>query len=98
MSVTGKYRAAVTIIDRNEQIMSSSSEYNRAVALRSLGESGVSISLRTSVKSVEGDSLGLRDEQGVDYRLPADLAIFTAGTEQSPLIKALPVHKVPDLT
>ena len=32
--ILGKYKAAVTIIDRNKQIMSSSAPYNRDSALR----------------------------------------------------------------
>eukprot|EP00597_Dinobryon_sp_UTEXLB2267_P004609 CAMPEP_0170065156 /NCGR_PEP_ID=MMETSP0019_2-20121128/5350_1 /TAXON_ID=98059 /ORGANISM="Dinobryon sp., Strain UTEXLB2267" /LENGTH=494 /DNA_ID=CAMNT_0010271957 /DNA_START=61 /DNA_END=1545 /DNA_ORIENTATION=- len=89
----GKYQAAVTIIDRNDKVMSSSADHNRASAMRSLGEYGVKVSLRTSVKSVGEGSLTLIDEEGSEYSYSTDLAIFTAGTEQSPLVKLLDVQK-----
>ena len=118
MCISGKYKAAVTIIDRNKKIMSSSAPYNRDSALRlgyhltyssvqkilyfiyirtycrSLNAIGVKVTLQTSVKNVSADHITLIDESGAEYAYQADLVIFTAGTEQSPFIKAIEAEKV----
>jgi NADH dehydrogenase FAD-containing subunit len=73
--------------------MSSSSEHNRESARRTLARSGIKVTLKTSVKDVREDSLTLIDESGEEYSYAADLVIFTAGTEQSPFVRAIDAEK-----
>jgi NADH dehydrogenase FAD-containing subunit len=51
------------------------------------------VTLKTSVKDVREDSLTLIDESGEEYSYAADLVIFTAGTEQSPFVRAIDAEK-----
>eukprot|EP01036_Dinobryon_divergens_P028614 gene28614-37590_t len=77
----------------NKKIMSSSAPYNRDSALRSLNANGIKVTLQTSVKNVSAEHITLIDESGAEYAYQSDLVIFTAGTEQSPFIKAIQAEK-----
>lgn len=53
----------------------------------------VTVSHNTTVKAVEKNGVKLIDETGAEYFQEADLVLFTAGSEQSPIIKTLPLKK-----
>ena len=55
---------------------------------------GILTAYNTSVKLVTSNSLQLiNNTSGEEYKLPADLIVFTAGTEQSAFIKGLELTK-----
>ena len=55
---------------------------------------GILTAYNTSVKLVTANNLQLiNNTSGVEYELPADLIVFTAGTEQSTFIKGLELTK-----
>eukprot|EP01031_Cornospumella_fuschlensis_P027322 gene27322-33007_t len=89
----GKDRAMVTLIDRNNKIMKTSSEYNRFQAERVIYAQGVDCRYNTTIKEIRADGLALIDEVGSEYFFPSDLVLFTAGTVQSELIKQLDLPK-----
>ena len=65
-------------------------------ASRSLAKSGVNVYYNTSVQRINADSVSLVDRGSeVAFELPADLVIFTAGTEQSQFIRDLELEKDP---
>ncbi|KAJ1438110.1 hypothetical protein B484DRAFT_392520 [Ochromonadaceae sp. CCMP2298] len=88
----GEGRVCVTIVERNDALMPSSPAHNRNVALRSLKRCGVTTCLSTSVKAVEATGLRLEDARGERF-LPADLVLFTAGTQQGALVRGLALPK-----
>jgi NADH:ubiquinone reductase (non-electrogenic) len=83
---------SVTIVERNQGIMRLSPAHNRITALRSLERCGVHTSCSTSVQAVEAGGLRLSDAAGERF-LPADLVLFTAGTQQGPLVQSLTLAK-----
>jgi NADH dehydrogenase FAD-containing subunit len=64
------------------------------VLCRALNANGIKVTLQTSVKNVSAEHITLIDESGAEYEYKSDLVIFTAGTEQSPFIKAIQAEKV----
>jgi NADH dehydrogenase len=54
---------------------------------------GITVSYKTSVKEIVAKGVYLLDETNQEYFVDADLVLFTAGSEQSPLIKALSLTK-----
>eukprot|EP00600_Ochromonadales_sp_CCMP1393_P003004 CAMPEP_0174986270 /NCGR_PEP_ID=MMETSP0004_2-20121128/18833_1 /TAXON_ID=420556 /ORGANISM="Ochromonas sp., Strain CCMP1393" /LENGTH=422 /DNA_ID=CAMNT_0016239069 /DNA_START=187 /DNA_END=1455 /DNA_ORIENTATION=+ len=89
----GADRVQVTIIDRNEKIMSTSPDHNRNAASKSLAKRGIVVSYNTTVQSVKEDGLVVVDSTGEPKDVPADLVLFTAGTEQSNFVKSLDLAK-----
>lgn len=89
----GRDRVAIKVVDRNTKIMPTSVDYNRDVAKRSLVYRGISVSYNCTVKEINTKGVHLVDETGSEFFAEADVVLFTAGSEQSPIIKRLPLLK-----
>lgn len=60
---------------------------------RSLLRYNVNVQYNTSVNAVLPNTIDLQGPDGVSSSLPADLVVFTAGTEQSEFIRSLEIAK-----
>lgn len=102
----GKDRALVSIVDRNECVMHTSSPHNRRAAeryflfiisllirIRSLLNFGVSLQLNASVQEVLPDGVMIQIEQGAPFKIDSDLVILTCGIQPSELVGSLPFGK-----
>lgn len=89
----GKDKAVVSIIDRNDKILKSSPANNREGSERALAALGVSINTLTSVMKVTETGVSLKDKEGSEYEMPADIVIFTMGMEQSSLVQNVGLQK-----
>lgn len=79
---TGRIR----LVERGEEVLSHSPEFNRKVAQEALEKRRVWIDLETEVTEVRSDSLSLCYKGQVDT-IPVDLILWTVGTQVSELVK-----------
>ena len=84
----GRFR----LIERSDQILQTSPEFNREAAKKALDSKGVFIDLETKVAAVDQDSISLEYKNQIDT-IPVDLVIWTVGTKVSPVVKSLPVKQ-----
>jgi demethylphylloquinone reductase len=83
-------KGRIRIIDRGTQILSDSSEFNRATAIKALEKNQIWQDLETEVEQVESDSITLVYKGQTDT-IPVDLVLWTVGNQVSELIKQLPL-------
>lgn len=81
-------RGRVRLIERNDDILRTSTEFNRKAAQQALSERGIWVDLETSVASISADTLALKYRDQVD-EIPVDIVLWTVGTRVAPLVKAL---------
>lgn len=81
-------KGRVRIVERANQILQSSPEFNRKAALDALNEKNVWIDYETTVTEVTADSLSLSYKDKVDT-LPVDIVLWTVGSKVSPALDAL---------
>ena len=84
----GRFR----LIERSDQILQTSPEFNREAAKKALDSKGVFIDLETKVAAIDQDSISLEYKNQIDT-IPVDLVIWTVGTKVSPVVKSLPVKQ-----
>lgn len=93
----GENRGLVTIIDRNDRIMSSSPEFNRKTAEKCLTSVGVTTLCGIAVDRVHKDRVTLRDikieDNNSSYDIPADIVILSSGSEPNSLLEK--IHEFP---
>ncbi len=85
-------RGRIRLVERADDILLSSTEFNRKAAQQALSERGVWIDLDTTVGSVDTDRLTLNYREQVD-EIPVDLVLWTVGTRVSPLVAGLDLPK-----
>jgi NADH dehydrogenase len=85
-------RSKIRIVDRSEEILKGSPAFNRKTALAALETRKIWLDLSTSVESVQPEAIALLYKGQVDT-IPADLVLWTVGTEVGQLIQSLPVAK-----
>jgi NADH dehydrogenase len=83
-------RGRIRIIERGEQILSLSPEFNRQQAQDILSTKGIWLDTETTVSAITAQDITLQFREQVDV-IPVDLVLWTVGTEVSPLIKNLPL-------
>ncbi len=83
-------RGRIRIIERGEQILSLSPEFNRQQAQDILSAKGIWLDTETTVSAITDQNITLQFREQVD-EIPVDLVLWTVGTEVSPLIKNLPL-------
>lgn len=89
-----KRNAVVTILDRNEYVMSGSPKHNRETAEKALLSYGISINVNTDVKKVSQSEVTVLDKiTNEEYDIPADLVISTCGVQPNSLIQSLTLKK-----
>ena len=87
-------RGRIRIIERGEDILSNSPEFNREKAKDALNARKVWLDLETSVESVAEDSISLMYKGEVDT-IPVDIVLWTVGNKVSELVSSLPLKKNP---
>ena len=85
-------KGRIRIIDRGEQILQDSTEFNRKTAIEALEKNHIWQDLETEVERVEADSISLVYKGQVDT-IPVDLVLWTVGYRVSELIKKLPLEQ-----
>ncbi len=85
-------KGRIRIIDRGEQILEDSSEFNRKTAIKALEENQIWQDLETEVARVESDSISLIYKGQTDT-IPVDLVLWTVGNQVAGLVNDLPLAK-----
>ncbi|HAC65560.1 MAG TPA: FAD-dependent oxidoreductase [Cyanothece sp. UBA12306] len=83
-------KGRIRLVERGEQILSNSSEFNRKIAQSALEKRRVWLDLETEVTEVGSDSLSLCYKGQIDT-IPVDLVLWTVGNQVSELVKSLPL-------
>jgi NADH dehydrogenase len=85
-------KGRIRIIDRGEQILKDSSDFNRETAIKALEKRYIWQDLTTEVAKVESDSISLIYKGQTDV-IPVDLVVWTVGNQVLELIEKLPLEK-----
>ncbi len=83
-------RGRLRLIDRGDDILKRSPDFNRMAARQALSDRGVWIDLETQVTQVTEDSISL-DYRGQEDTIPVDVVLWTVGTVVAPIVRSLPV-------
>lgn len=83
-------RGRIRIIERGEQILKTSPDFNRESALAALEARQVWIDRETSLEEITADTMTLT-YKGQQDTLPVDVVLWTVGTQVSELIQSLPL-------
>ncbi len=87
-------RGRIRLIDRNDNILKQSPQYNQTTAQKALDNRGIWIDLDTNLKQVTADSVVLHYKDQEDT-IPADLVLWTVGNAIAQPIRDLPVPHTP---
>ena len=85
-------KGRIRIIDRGNQILKDSTDFNRKTAIEALEKNKVWQDLETDIERVEADSISLVYKGQVDT-IPVDMVLWTVGYRVSELIKKLPLEQ-----
>ena len=85
-------KGRIRIIDRGNQILKDSTDFNRKTAIEALEKNHIWQDLETDVERVEADSISLVYKGQVDT-IPVDIVLWTVGYRVSELIKKLPLEQ-----
>lgn len=81
-------RGRVRLIERDDQILRHSPDFNRESALQSLEDRGVWLDLETTVAAIAAESLDL-EYRGHRDSIPVDVVLWTVGSQVVPLVQSL---------
>ena len=81
-------KGRVRIVEKANQILQNSPEFNRKAALEALNEKNVWIDYETTVTEVTANSFSL-SYKGKNDTLPVDIVLWTVGSKVSPALDAL---------
>ena len=85
-------KGRIRIIDRGNQILKDSSEFNRETAIKALEDRKIWQDLETEVEQIESDSISLIYKAQTD-NIPVDLVLWTVGNKTSKLVEQIPLAK-----
>ena len=85
-------KGRIRIIDRGEQILKDSTDFNRKTAIEALEKNHIWQDLETEIERVEADSISLIYKGQTDT-IPVDLVMWTVGYRVSELIQKLPLEQ-----
>ncbi|TVQ42464.1 MAG: NAD(P)/FAD-dependent oxidoreductase [Gloeocapsa sp. DLM2.Bin57] len=83
-------RGRIRIVERGDNILRNSPEFNRETAKKALEARKVWLDLETEIQRIEADNLTLVYKNQIDT-IPVDLVLWTVGTKVSPFIQQLPL-------
>ena len=81
-------RGRVRLVERSEDILMTSAEFNRQAARDALSQRGVWLDLETTVENITQASLTLNFREQSD-ELPVDIVLWTVGTRVVPFLESL---------
>lgn len=87
-----KERGRLRLIELSDQILRTSTDFNREAATRALHERGIWLDLETTLAEITQDSLSLT-YKGVTDTIPVDIVVWTVGTKVAEVISSLPLKK-----
>ena len=85
-------RGRIRLVEQADQILRTSSDFNRAAATKALEARGVWIDLETEVDAIAPETIALAYKGNVDT-IPVDVVLWTVGTRVADVINALPLKK-----
>ncbi|HBL58065.1 MAG TPA: FAD-dependent oxidoreductase [Cyanobacteria bacterium UBA8803] len=85
-------RGRLRLIEQGNEILRTSSEFNRSAAQQALNDRNVWIDLETAVESIGSDTISLLYKGQVDT-IPVDIVLWTVGTSSSPIVRSLPLKQ-----
>ena len=85
-------KGRIRIIERGEQILKDSSEFNRETAIKALEANKIWQDLETEVAEVGADTISLIYKGQTDT-IPVDLVLWTVGNQVAGLVNDLPLAK-----
>jgi NADH dehydrogenase len=83
-------RGRLRLVDRGDDVLKQSPEFNREAARKALSDRGVWLDLETHVTEVGADTISLAYREQVDT-IPVDIVMWTIGTQVAEVVRALPV-------
>ncbi|MEL6779253.1 MAG: NAD(P)/FAD-dependent oxidoreductase [Cyanobacteria bacterium J06597_16] len=81
-------RGRVRLIERADQILQTSAEFNKDSAQKALSDKNVWIDYETTVTEVTADAISLSYKDKIDT-IPVDIVMWTVGNKVSPALDAL---------
>ncbi|NER21029.1 MAG: NAD(P)/FAD-dependent oxidoreductase [Symploca sp. SIO1C2] len=85
-------RGRLRLIERGDEILKTSPDFNREAAQKALNERQVWLDLDTEIDSIEADQISLVYKGQLDT-IPVDLVLWTVGTTVSPVVRSLPLKQ-----
>lgn len=85
-------RARLRLIERSDDILKQSPEFNREAARKALSERHVWLDLETQVTELVADSISLNYRGNVDT-IPVDIVLWTTGTHIPATVRSLPLKQ-----
>jgi len=85
-------RGRFRLIEKTDQILATSPDFNREAAMKALEERGVWIDLETEVESIDADTISL-SYKGQTDTIPVDLVLWTVGTKMAEVVQDLPLKR-----
>ncbi|NES21604.1 MAG: NAD(P)/FAD-dependent oxidoreductase [Symploca sp. SIO3E6] len=85
-------RGRLRLIERGDEILKTSPEFNREAAQKALNERQVWLDLDTEIESIEAGQISLL-YKGQSDTIPVDLVLWTVGTAVSPIVRSLPLKQ-----
>jgi len=85
-------RGRVRLVELGNQILRTSTDFNREAAQKSLEERGIWLDLETQVKSITADTITLEYREQAD-EIPVDLVLWTVGNRVASIVNTLPLKR-----
>ncbi len=85
-------RGRLRIIEMADQILRTSSDFNREAATKALEARGIWLDLETTVDSITADTISLTYKGNTDT-IPVEIVIWTVGTQVADVLSELPLKK-----
>lgn len=87
-------RGRIRLVEKADQILRTSPEFNRESAQKVLSDRGVWLDLETGVESVMAESIALEYKGQLDT-IPVDVVLWTVGTQVPGVVQSLPLKHNP---
>jgi demethylphylloquinone reductase len=87
-----KERGRLRLVELSDQILRTSTDFNREAATKALHERNVWLDLETTLAAIGPDSLSLT-YKGVTDTIPVDIVVWTVGTKVAEVVSSLPLKQ-----
>lgn len=87
-------RGRIRIVEQMDQILRTSTDFNREAAMKAMEARGIWIDLETAVESITAETIALQYKGNVDT-IPVDIVLWTVGTQVAEVLNELPLKRNP---
>lgn len=87
-------RGRIRLVEMTDQILRTSTDFNREAATKALESAGVWVDLDTTVEELTTDTISLTYKGNTDT-IPVEIVVWTVGTQVAEAIATLPLKKNP---